>query len=166
MLDSDMEAALNRQFNWEQTAAQEYLAMSAWFEDQSLRGFAGFMRKQCEEETEHAMRIHDYLCQRGGRVRPGAVAAPALDFDSPRMVFEAAQSRERANTKAIHELYHLAAEKRDMATQIMLHWFIAEQVEEEGWCDEALALLEMVGDNKSAMLMLDSRYGKEAREPG
>ncbi len=46
----------------------------------------------------------------------------------------------------------------------MLHWFIGEQVEEEQWCEEALALLEMVGDNRSALMMLDNRYGSRAEE--
>ena len=34
--------------------------------------------------------------------------------------------------------------------------------EEEAWCEEALALLEMVADNRSALLMLDKRYGEKA----
>ena len=52
----------------------------------------------------------------------------------------------------------------DPATETMLHWFIQEQVEEEHWGTEALALLDMVGDNRSALLMLDKRYGEKAEK--
>ena len=73
-------------------------------------------------------------------------------------------SQLQANTASIHELYALASDVRDYATQTMLHWFIDEQVEEEQWCQEALDLLEMVGDNRSAILMLDKRYGEKGTE--
>ncbi|MHC4947658.1 MAG: ferritin-like domain-containing protein, partial [Planctomycetota bacterium] len=58
------------------------------------------------------------------------------------------------------------AEHHDYATQTMLNWFIDEQVEEEQWCDEAVALLETVGDNPSALLFLDSRYGRRTGSDG
>ena len=45
----------------------------------------------------------------------------------------------------------------------MLHWFIEEQVEEESWAAEAVALLEMAAENRSALLMLDKRYGMAAK---
>ncbi|MHC4949223.1 MAG: ferritin, partial [Planctomycetota bacterium] len=99
MLKPEIENALNTQLNWEQTAAQEYLAMAAWFEDNNLGGFARFMRKQVEEEMEHAMRLFDYIFARGGRVRVGAIVEPPGDYDSPLAVFEAARRRERSNTE-------------------------------------------------------------------
>ena len=162
MLKPEIEAALNSQLNMEQTAAHEYLAMAAYFEQQSLGGFAGFMRAQSAEETEHAMRIFKHIFDRGGSVTIGAIAAPRGGYESARGVFEVARDREHANTTSIHELYRLAGAADDPATQIMLHWFIEEQVEEEQWCAEALSLLDMVGDNRSALLMLDKRYGVKA----
>jgi ferritin len=47
----------------------------------------------------------------------------------------------------------------------MLHWFIEEQVEEEDWCEEALAHLDMIGDSSGSLLMLDKKYGKTAATP-
>jgi len=164
MLKPEIEKALNRQMNMEQTAAQEYLAMAAYCERRNFRGFAAYMRRQSDEEREHAMRLFDYLFDRGGAARLGAIGEPSGDFDSPKAVFDAAFARERANTASIHALYRLAVDHQDYATQTMLHWFIDEQVEEERWCDEAVALLETVGDNPGALLMLDSRYGKKAAE--
>ena len=164
MVEPEMQDALNKQFNWEQTASQDYLAMAAWFEGLSLRGFAKFMRKQSDEEREHAMRFFKHINDRGGQVEVGSITKPRSDFGSPNDVFQAAYTREQSNTKSIHSLYGLAQERKDYPTQTMLHWFIDEQVEEEAWCEEALHLLEMVGDNKSALLMLDKRYGAQAQD--
>ena len=50
MLKPEIEAALNSQLNMEQAAAQEYLAMVAYFEHMSLHAFAAFRRAQCAEE--------------------------------------------------------------------------------------------------------------------
>ncbi len=164
MLKPVVETALNKQINFEQAAAHEYLAMAAYFEKRNLRGFAKFMRKQFNEEHEHAVRIFDHVFDRGGEVRLGPIPEPRADFGSPKSVFEAAFAREQANTNSINDLYKLASDETDFATQTRLHWFINEQVEEERWCEEALAMLEMVGDNRSALMMLDNRYGSKAEE--
>jgi len=166
MLKSEIEAALNQQINYEQSAAQEYLAMAAYFDDNNLPGFAKFMRKQNEEELEHAMKLFDHVCERGGRVKLGPVAEPAFDFASAKAVFDAALAMEQANTRAIHALYKLALDQGDYAAQTMLHWFIDEQVEEEAWCEEAVAHLDMIGDSRGSLLMLDKKYGKLAETHG
>jgi ferritin len=166
MLKPEIEAALNNQLNYEQGAAQEYLAMAAYFDQMNLPGFAAFMRAQNTEETEHAMKIFDHINERGGRVKLGAVSEPTFDFGSAKAVFEAALAREQANTESIHKLYKLATDHNDYPTQIMLQWFIEEQVEEEAWCEEALAHLGMIGDSQGALLMLDKKYGKQALAHG
>ena len=166
MLKPKIEDALNAQLNEEQTAAQEYLAMTAWFEQRNLKGFASFMRVQAEEERQHALKIFDHIFDRSGYVQLKSIAEPASDFDSPRAVFEAAYDREKGNTKSIHALYRLAGENDDYATQAMLQWFITEQVEEERWAEEAVGLLDVAADNRSALLMLDARYGAKAAEEG
>lgn len=158
MLSPGIETALNEQINEEQAASQEYLAMSAYFESQGLKGFATFMRKQSAEETEHALKLYHYIFDRGGSVRLGPIPEPRAGFESTKAVFQRALGLEQANTKGIHGLYKLASDGDDYATKTMLHWFINEQVEEEQWCEEALTLLEMVADNRSALLMLDKRY--------
>ena len=66
MLDPEIEAALNDQINFEQSAAHEYLAMAAHFEKLNLKGFAAFMKAQSFEERDHAMRLFDHVFSRGG----------------------------------------------------------------------------------------------------
>ncbi len=161
MLKSEIESAINKQLNQEQAAAQEYLAMAAWFEQHNLRGFARFMRRQSQEETAHAMRFFDHVHDRGGKAAVGAVPAPRPAYGSPKSVFEAALAREQANTRGIHDVYKLALEAGDYAAQTMLHWFISEQVEEERWATEAVAALDQAGDDPAALLMLDHEYGEK-----
>ena len=166
MLNADIQAALNRRFNEEQTAAQEYLAMAAWCESQNMAGFAAFFRRQSDEERMHAMKFFDHITDRGGEVQVGAISAPQLSFSAVVDVFKAALERERANSRSINECYGLAVDQRDYATQTFLHWFITEQVEEEQWAEEAVGLLETAGDNRSALLMLDNRYATMQTDEG
>ena len=140
--------------------------MAAWFEQHNLKGFASFMRAQYEEESQHALKIFDHIFQRSGQVQLKSISEPASKFESTKAVFEAAYDREKANTKSIHELYRLAGEHDDYATQVMLQWFITEQVEEEQWAEEAIGLLDVAGDNRSALLMLDARYGSKSQAEG
>lgn len=160
MLKPEIEAALNDQLNMEQTVAQDYLAMAAYFESQNLKGFATFMRAQSDEEREHAMKIYDYLCQCGGTVILQPIAAPIATYATASEVFKAAWKNEKGNTAALNKLYTLAREHSDYATEAMLQWFITEQIEEEAWCEGAVSLLEMAGDNPGAILMLDQKYGR------
>lgn len=159
MLQAEIHTALNSQLNQEQSASLEYLAMAAWFEEHNFRGFAGFMRRQSDEERTHAMKFFDHIVDRGAIVKLDAITSPRQSFDSPVDVFRAALEREQANSRSINECYRIATEANDYATQTFLHWFITEQVEEEQWGEEAVGLLETARDDPSAILMLDDRYG-------
>ena len=64
----------------------------------------------------------------------------------------------------IHALYELARKKKDYATENRLDWFVTEQVEEEDNAGRAVEQLKRAGDNMSALLMLDQRFG--ARSTG
>lgn len=159
MLNEKMNKELNRQINHELAAAYNYLAMATWFETQNLQGFAKWMFQQRDEEHLHAQKFVEYVLDRGGKVELAAVAQPAADYDSPLAVYKMALEMEKLNTKTIHELYEASLELKDYATQSFLKWFLDEQVEEEKSCEDVIALLEMAGDNSSALLMLNNDMG-------
>jgi len=162
MMDKAVHDAINAQIKMEFDSAYIYLAMSAHFEDANLEGFAKWMRKQAGEEKEHAMRFFDYLVERGAAVKLKGIADPPARFGSAKEIFQQALEHERKVTKSIHAIYALAVENKDYPTQVMLQWFIDEQVEEEQQAEKAVRELEMAGDNMAALLMLDRSYG--ARE--
>jgi ferritin len=49
---------------------------------------------------------------------------------------------ERANTRGVNAAYEAARRENDLPAQVMLQWFIAEQVEEEDWSDELVDRVE------------------------
>ena len=46
--------------------------------------------------------------------------------------------------------------ENDHATSIMLQWFITEQIEEEASVEDTLRRLEMMGDFKGGLIMIDN----------
>jgi ferritin len=162
MLHPAIEQALNDQIQKEFHSAYIYLSMSAYFEAENLPGAAHWMRHQAEEEQEHAMKIFDFLNDRGGRVALQAIGAPPATFASPLAVFEAAYAHEQKVTQSIHDLYALAVQEGDYPTQVMLQWFIDEQVEEEKNASAIVAQLHMVGDSPAALFMIDRQLAARA----
>ncbi|MFP4620031.1 MAG: ferritin [Bacteroidales bacterium] len=155
MLSEKMEKALNKQINAEMYSAYLYLAMSAYFEDQNLTGFANWMYIQAQEEMTHAMKIYRYINERGGRVRLEAIEEPPKEWDDALKVAEEVYSHEQKVTGMIHDLVNLAREEKDHGTDNMLQWFVAEQVEEEANADELLQNLKLIGGKGQGLLMLD-----------
>src|SRR5580765_5546845 len=88
MIGDKLNSALNVQMNKEFFASYSYLATAAHFEAEELSGFARFFRIQSQEETQHAIRIFDYLHRVGGRPILDAIQAPKSDFSTPLEAFE------------------------------------------------------------------------------
>lgn len=131
-----VQGQLNRQLTHELQASQAYLAMSLWSAANQYPGFAEFFEKQAGEEREHAGKMMKHLSDRGATPRIGALEAPKADFDNLMELALLAQHLERANTAGINEAYEAALAQKDYPAQIMLQWFIMEQVEEEAWTDD------------------------------
>jgi len=160
MLSEKILDALNKQLNSELYSAYLYLAMSAWFDYRGLKGFAHWMRVQAREELEHAMKIYNYINDRGGRVVLDDVKAVKREWSSVTEVFEHALEHERSVTKSIHDLLDLARSEGDKATEVFLHWFVNEQVEEEKIFSEILQLLRYGGETPQLILILDRQLAE------
>ena len=155
-----MQKTLNDQIRREFNASYLYLSMAAYFAEKNLSGFARWMRMQAQEEAKHAMKIFDFVEDRGGRVTLDGIDRPLPDFPSPLAVFEHARDHEAQVSAGIHQLYEAAAAEKDWATQAMLQWFITEQVEEEKTSTQIVDTLKMIGDNASGLYMLDKELGR------
>ena len=164
MLSEQMLGALNEQINAELSSAYQYLAMAAYFESINLEGSAKWMKRQSREEVEHAMRIFELIHDRDGRVSLAAVAQPQGEFSSPLAVWEAVLKQEQGVTARVHGLYALAVEEKDYASEVMLQWFINEQVEEEKQARSILEQVRMIGASSSAIFFIDRHLGKDAGE--
>ena len=165
MINKKMQDAINEQINAELYSSYLYLSMSAWFSSQNLAGFASWMKVQVQEEDFHAMKMYDYVNERGGRVILKAIDCPAIEWDSPLAVFEAVYTHEQKVTGLINELVNLAIEEKDHVANIFLQWFVNEQVEEEASADEVVQKLKLMADAPGGMYMLDQEVGQRVFTP-
>lgn len=159
MLSNTMEKALNEQIREEYYSSYLYLAMSAYFESLDLRGMACWMRAQAQEEHGHAMKLFDFVFERGGTVVLAALDAPQATWASPAAAFAAALYHERHITGCIHKLVEAASSEHDHGTVNFLQWFVKEQVEEEAHVEPIARRLEKIGDNLMGLMFTDRELG-------
>jgi ferritin len=164
MLNKKVQDAINDQIQKEIASAYLYLAMSAYFEAENLPGFAHWMRLQYGEELEHAEKFFDFINDRGGHVTLHAIPQPRSEWKSALEAFENVYEHEQKVSASIHSLYEVAVAEKDYPAQIMLHWFIDEQVEEEKNANAIVEQLKRIEAHDSAVLMLDHRLGKRGGE--
>jgi ferritin len=149
-----------KQIRNELESAYKYLGMLAYFESTPYKGFAKWMRKQAVEETEHAMKLFDYVYDRGNHVELLPIEPMPTHYASPLEVFQETLAHERVVTRLITEMYATAREVKDFAAQIFLQWYVTEQVEEEKNAEDILSLIEAAGDNTAALMKIASQVGK------
>jgi len=147
--------ALNEQINAELYSSYLYLSMSAFFSDINLNGFANWMRAQAQEELFHAMKFFDYVNERGGRIELKNIEQPKKEWKSILEVIEETLAHEKHVTALINNLVDLAISEKDHATNNMLQWFVAEQVEEEASVSDLLGQVKIAENHKGAIFMID-----------
>jgi len=155
MISQKMQDAINGQIQKEFYSAYLYLSMASHCESRSLKGFANWLRVQYQEENFHATKLLNYLIERGGKVRLGAIDAPPFEFNFMKDLFEKVLEHEQYVTSLINKLYEVAVKDKDFAAQIFLQWFVNEQVEEEASVSEILDKLAIIGENAVDLLYLD-----------
>ncbi len=165
MLSTKMQEALNAQINAELWSAYLYLSMSADFSATGKPGFANWMKIQFREEQDHAMKLLNYLVSRGGRPVLQPIAEVKAQWDTPLEAFEDTLAHEQKVTSLINELYALATEEKDYATQSMLKWFVDEQVEEEETAQGLIDALRMIKDNGFGLYTLDKELAARVYTP-
>ena len=151
--------ALNVQIKEELASAYLYFAMAADFEYKNRNGIATWLKSQAREEVNHALRIYDYVNDRGGKAVLHTIDAPKASWDNPLAAFNAALKHEEFITGCIDKLVKLSREAGDTATEVFLQWFVKEQVEEEKSTGQVVEMLTEVGDSKEALFMIDRELG-------
>jgi ferritin len=160
MLSKTIQDAMNEQIKNELYSAYLYLSMAAHFESTNLPGFAHWMKIQATEEVKHSMKFFEYIVDRGGKVSLKAIDQPTTDFKTTLDIFKLAYKHEQKVTGMIHKLYEMSLKENDYPTQVMLQWFIKEQVEEEKSAEGIIEQLKMAGDSSAALLMADRQFAQ------
>ncbi len=159
MISKKLETAFNKQINEEIFSAYLYLSMAAYFHSLNLDGFAAWMKMQAQEEMSHAMKLFNFLNELGGCISLFALKEPEKNWKSPLAAFTAVSRHEQYITGCIDGLYHLAGSEKNTPAQIMLQWFIKEQVEEEATAAKIVFRLNQLKDNVNGLWMLDRELG-------
>ena len=165
-MNPKVEEALNQQIHAEFFSFYLYLSVAAYFTANHLDGFAHWMRIQAQEEFNHAMKLFDFLNERGGTVELLPLDGPTREWASPSAAVEAVLNHERAISERINRLVDLATAENDHATTVMLHWYVSEQVEEEATADTLFHQVTMVESSPHGLLMIDRELaGRPAAAP-
>ena len=165
MLNKRIEKLLNEQINAEFYSAFLYLSMSSYLSSNNLNGFANWMKVQFEEEQSHAMKMYDFVLERGGAVQLSAIEKPEITWSNILDVFRATLEHEQKVTAMINELTSVAMEVKDHATVNFLQWFVDEQVEEEASVSDMLSQLELVEGKGTGLFMLDREAKTRVFQP-
>ncbi|MEM4062285.1 MAG: ferritin, partial [Desulfurococcaceae archaeon] len=107
------------------------------------------------EEVEHALRIYQFIVDRGQRVELDDVVLEKKNWSSVLEAVRDFYEAEKSNTQRIWNLVDLARRTGDKAAEAFLQWFVNEQVEEEKSAMDLLAKVEMLKDNVVGILNLD-----------
>lgn len=159
MLSKKMHDALNKHLNEEFFSSYLYLSMAAYLEEQNLKGFANWFKIQSQEEYGHAMKFYAFIIQTGGDVTLKQIGAPKTSWKSVTEAFKDTLAHEKKITGLINKLVDQAMQSKDYAANNFLQWFVNEQVEEVATVEEIINKLEMVGDNKGGLYMMDRELG-------
>jgi len=164
MFSKKVRGTMNLQIKYELESAYIYLSMASYLDSITLPGMAHWMKLQAQEEVAHAMKFYTFINDRGGRVELQSIDQPPVEFESPLDIFERALAHEQKITGNINDLYALAIEEKDYPSQLLLQWFIDEQVEEERNAGDIVEILKRIGDEGHALLMLDKELGQRQAE--
>ncbi len=159
MLSEKITKGLNDQLNKEIFSFYLYLSMAAYLENSGYTGMANWMKLQSQEEHLHAIKFYDYILQARGKVLLDTIPKPKTEWTSPMNVFEEALEHELFITESVNKLAGLANSENDYATLNFVNWFVTEQVEEVSTVTSIIDNFKMIGDNKSALFMLDRELG-------
>ncbi|MBA3375116.1 MAG: ferritin [Gaiellaceae bacterium] len=152
--------ALNRQIGHEFGASQQYIAIAAYYDAETLPELAAHFYRQAVEERNHAMMIVQYLLDADEKVAVPGVVAPQSEFSDEVAPVDLALAQEKRVTDQIVELVKLAREEGELVGEQFLHWFLQEQREEVASMAELLAIVERGRDN---LLHVEEYLSRSAR---
>ncbi len=137
---------LNGQLANEFAAAQQYIAIAVWYDEQTLPMLAQHFYRQAVEERNHAMMIVKHLLDSRASVTMPGVAAPRGDFADPVEPVRLALAQEEQVTEQITALAQLARAEGDLVGEQFLAWFLKEQLEEMSSMADLLRTVERAAE--------------------
>ena len=138
---------LNEQIRYEFSAHQQYVAIAAYYDEETLPRLAAHFYAQALEERGHAMMMVQYLLDADSNVQIPGIDAPKNGFGDIVEPVALALDQEKRVTDQINALAALARDEGDYASEQFMQWFIKEQVEEVSSMSSLLTVVERSRDN-------------------
>ena len=160
MISNTINEILNEQINKEFYSGYLYLSMSAHLKELGLNGFAKWTKTQAKEEVEHGLKIFDYLINCNSFVTLKQIRTPEFEFEGILSIFNHIYEHEQCITRAVMTIAQKAEEENDRTTLNFMDWFISEQIEEEDAVKNIIKRLELFGDDKVALYLMDKELGE------
>lgn len=158
MITEKLQNAINDQIAAEMWSSNLYLAMSFYMEKEGYAGMATWLKKQANEEQDHACEMASYVIKRGGTAKLDKVDVVPNEFGTPLEVFQQVYEHECRVSKMIDNLVDVASAEKDKATQDFLWGFVREQVEEEATASGIVDMLKKAG--ATSVYYVDSKLGE------
>ena len=150
MITEKLQNAINDQIIAEMWSANLYLSMSFYLEKEGYDGMSHWMKRQSQEELEHAYDMASFLQKRGGTAKVSMIDVVPH--------FKHVYEHECHVTALIDKIVDIAREEKDKPSEDFFMGYIREQVEEEA---TALSIYEKVQRaGEAGLVMLDSKLGE------
>lgn len=160
MISEKINEILNEQINKEFFSGYLYLSMSAYMKELGLFGFSSWLKLQAKEEVEHGLKLFDYIIERNSFVTLKQIRTPEFEFQGVISVFNKIYEHEKCITDSVMKVAKAAEEESDRTTLSFIDWFINEQIEEEQNIKSIVKRLELFGDDKVALYLMDKELGE------
>ena len=158
MLNKKVAELINDQINKELYSAYLYLAISNFYDEKGLDGYANWYMIQAQEERDHAMLMLQYLRLNSEKITLLAVDKPDKEFTTLMDPLKAGLEHEQYVTSLINDIYSAAYDVRDFRTMQFLDWFVKEQLEEEKNAEDMITKMELFGSDAKGLYSLDTEY--------
>lgn len=158
-MNNEVLKAMEEQINYEMYSGYVYLKLSLLMEKLNYKGYAYWLKSQYKEEFEHAEDFISFLQKRDSTPELSNIAVEDLSFDTPMQVAEFVLGHEQKVTNRIYQLHDIAKKNNDYATEIFLHSFISEQIQEENVAQDIVDKFTFAGDSTAACYAVDRELG-------
>lgn len=149
---------LNQRIQREELSARIYLAMHVWLEDKAYMNSAKIWRKNYEEELSHAQWARDYLLSLDIKPKTPPLEQVPEEYESLGDVIRKSLEHEILITQECQALAKACMEEGDFLTYTLAHKYVAEQKEELERSFNMANLLEIYGEDKLSLALLDTKF--------
>lgn len=157
-MDKKVIKEMNQHINLEFYSGYLYMALSIQMEKMNYKGYSKWLKDHFHEEICHAQDFIEFMQKRDVSAELLDIKSESFDLTDPLEVAKLVLEHERKVTASIYKLHDIVKEYKDYATEIFLHKYIDEQIEEEDLAQTIIDKFTFAGDSTSAKYAVDREF--------